>query len=482
MKAIEKKWQFPSVDVRVNPENYVINKYQNLKPMYLRTIWLSFMLVLLTVVAAQTQDAVIFNGKDLKGWRQLGGKAKYEVKNGEIIGTTVADEPNSFLVTTQEYGDFILEFDFRLDADINSGVQFRSESKPDYQNGRVHGYQMDIDPTPRAWTGGIYDEGRREWLYPLEYNLPAKSAFKKGEWNKARIEAIGPVMRTWINGVPAANLVDDMTPKGFIALQVHSVGKPEEVGKTMRWRNLRIKTTNLKASPPDSIFVVNFVPNHLSEQEKRNGVKLLFDGKTSEGWRGAYKDAFPAKGWEIKDGQIRVLKATGGESTNGGDIVTKEQYGAFDLQFEFKLSEGANSGVKYFVTEKEGNSGSAIGLEFQILDDEKHPDAKQGVVGNRTLASLYDLIPSLKIKRGLKKVGDWNLGRVVVYPDDRVEHWLNGYKVVEYQRGTPIYQALVARSKYAQWENFGLAEEGHILLQDHGDEVAFRSIKIKVLE
>jgi hypothetical protein len=138
--------------------------------------------------------------------------------------------------------------------------------------------------------------------------------------------------------------------------------------------------------------------------------------------------------------------------------------------------------VKYFVTETEGNAGSAIGLEYQVLDDERHPDAKEGVAGNRTQASLYDLIPSVKVKRGMRKIGEWNYGRIVVYPDNRVEHWLNGYKVVEYQRGNPIYQALVARSKYSGWRNFGMADKGRILLQDHGSSVAFRSLKIKDLK
>lgn len=431
---------------------------------------------------AQSSWTKLFNGKDLTGWKQLNGKATYTVENGEIVGTTVFREPNSFLATAGTYGDFILELEFRLDDEMNSGIQFRSESKPEYQNGRVHGYQMEIDPSSRAWTGGIYDEARREWLYPLEYNVSAKNAYRKNAWNLCRIECIGNVMRTWVNGIPAANLVDDATPSGFIALQVHAVGRPEESGKKIRWRNIRIQTKNLKASPPDSIFVVNTMPNVLSDQEKQNGLVLLWDGKTTAGWRGAYKTEFPKQGWDLQDGVLRVAKSSGGESQNGGDIITEEEFAAFDLQFEFKLTEGANSGVKYFVTEKEGNTGSAIGLEYQILDDEKHPDAKLGVVGNRTLGSLYDLIPSLKISRGIHKIGEWNSGRVVVYPDNRIEHWLNGYKIVEYTRGTPVYQALVARSKYAVWENFGMAERGHILLQDHGDEVFFRSIKIKTFK
>jgi hypothetical protein len=424
----------------------------------------------------------LFNGKDLSGWKVLNGNAKYEVKSGMIVGTTVANEPNSFLATEEAFGDFILELEFKIDDGTNSGIQFRSESKPDYQNGRVHGYQYEIDPSPRAWTGGIYDEARREWLYSLEYNPQARGAFKATEWNSVRIECIGNTLRTFLNGVSAAHVVDNMTPKGFIALQVHSVNSPADAGKQVYFRNLRIQTTNLKVSPWDNIHVVNLVPNSLSEQEKQNGVELLWDGKTTTGWRGAYKKEFPSIGWAIKDGELSVLPSGGGESVHGGDIVTVDKYAAFDLQFEFRMTEGANSGVKYFVTEGEGNKGSAIGLEYQILDDAKHPDAKEGVVGNRTLASLYDLIPSLKIQRGLRKIGEWNHGRIIVFPDNRVEHWLNGYKVVEYQRGTPIYQALVARSKYAVWENFGMAERGHILLQDHGDAVSFRSIKIKVLK
>lgn len=424
----------------------------------------------------------LFNGHDLTGWKQLNGKAKYTVSNGEITGTTVSGEPNSFLATEKNYKDFILELEFKLDAEMNSGIQFRSESKAEYQNGRVHGYQFEIDPSSRAWTGGIYDEARRDWLYTLDLNPAAKTAYKAGQWNKCRIECIGNSMRTFVNGIPTAHVIDDMTSEGFIALQVHAIGKNDEPGKQIRWKNIRIQTNNLKTTPSDHVFVANLIPNNLSEAEIKNGVSLLFDGTSTTGWRGAYKTGFPQKGWIVKDGTIRVMPSTGGESVNGGDIVSEKEYGAFIFQFEFKLTDGANSGVKYFVTESEKNMGSAIGLEYQVLDDEKHPDAKMGSIQNRTLASLYDLIPSVREPRARRKIGEWNRGMVVVQPNGWVTHYLNGWKMLEYQRGAQYYYALVAKSKYAQWPNFGMSPKGRLLLQDHGNEVWFRSLKIQELK
>jgi hypothetical protein len=437
----------------------------------------------LTVVQAQKNKngwVDLFNGKDLTGWKQLNGKAKYEVKDGAIVGTSVMDTPNSFLTTEKDYGDFILECDVKVDNKLNSGIQIRSLSKPDYQNGRVHGYQVEIDPADRAWSGGLYDEARRGWLYTLEINPPAKKAFKRDDWNKYRIEAIGNSIRTFINGVPVAHLIDDMTPVGFICLQVHSIGKDAaREGTQVMWKNIRIQTTNLKPSAPTNIRIVNLIPNTLSDAEKAQGWQQLFDGKNVDQWKAYGGSEFPTKRWAHNDGTITIAKSDGSET--GNDIVTKKLYGpVFELQFEFKLTEGANSGVKYFVDQKFNSGGkSGIGCEYQVLDDAKHPDAKMGKNGNRTIASFYDVMASNKPANAIRKIGEWNQGRVVVLPDGTVQHYLNNFKVVEYKRGSPEFTALVADSKFKKFDGFGLSEKGHILLQDHGDHVSFRSLKIK---
>ncbi|MES1159832.1 MAG: DUF1080 domain-containing protein [Bacteroidota bacterium] len=449
---------------------------------------LAFLSILSGIFAQSTGWTDLFDGKTLNGWKKLAGKADYKVENGAIVGTTVFNSGNTFLVTEKEFGDFILEMDIRIeDTASNSGVQVRSHYNPAGHEGKglVYGCQLEVDPSSRRWSGGIYDEGRRDWLYPGTLNPAAQTAFKVGAYNHIRIECIGHTMKTWINKVAVAYLSDTVDQTGFIGLQVHAVGKEDLAGKKVFFKNIRIKTTDLTPIPfPKGIYVVGNIPNTLTDYEKSNGWQLLFDGQTSKGWIGAYKETFPKEGWRIQDGLITVLASQGKEGGVGGDIVTTELYKAFDLSFDFLLTPGANSGVKYFVrlSPEEKNSGSAIGLEYQVLDDTLHPDAKLGRDGDRTMASLYDLIKANKQKRFIHPMGQWNTGRIVVYPNNHVEHYLNGIKVLEYDRGSAAYRELVAISKYKVWKDFGEAPQGHILLQDHGNEVSYRSIKIKVLK
>lgn len=437
----------------------------------------------MTVPAAAAGWQPLFDGKTLDGWQRYGGSAEYRVEDGTIVGVATAGTPNTFLATRARYADFILEYEVLVDPRLNSGVQFRSAVN---DAGVVYGYQVEVDPSARAFSGGIYDEQRRGWLYPLSRNEPGRQAFRNGQWNHFRVEAVGDTLNVWLNGVQTARLVDDESASGLIGLQVHSI-EPELEGATVRWRNLRILTEGIekeRRDPDPQVVELSFLVNTLSDDEKRRGWRLLWDGVTPAGWHGARQADFPESGWTIADGVLTVEATDGGEATGPGDIVTRESFADFELQLEFRITEGANSGIKYFVDpELNRGAGSAIGCEFQILDDERHPDATQGVAGNRTLGSLYDLVAAENLSvpgraKQFKGIGAWNHARIVSR-DGRVEHWLNHEKVVEYDRHSPMFRALVAYSKYRVWPDFGQWPEGRILLQDHGNEVSFRSIRVR---
>ena len=429
----------------------------------------------LIIVSCRDEDPwVDLINDNPENWEQLNGSAYYKIVNGTIEGITVLNSQNSFLCTKEHYDDFILEFDVLVDPVMNSGVQIRSQSLQDYQDGIVHGYQVEIDPEPRAWSGGIYDEARRLWLYPLDRNPEGRKAFINGEFNHFRVEAIGNSIRTWCNGIPCADLVDDMTPSGFIGLQVHSIGNDSSrVGKKVIWKNLRIITENVTSYATSYSKIIpqnSYLINDLSVREEEEGWRLIFDGNSGTGWKSANGDPFPLEGWIIEDGEI---KKTG----PGANILTNDTYRDFELILDFKYRDGGNSGIKYFIS---GNKGSDpyynLGCEYQIIGGSAFTSE---LAGKEKIGGLYDLIEPVNPRDN--GPGVWNRARIIV-KGQHVEHWLNNQMTLEYERGTDKWKELVKTSKFSNVPGFGEGKEGHILLQNHeGSEVSFRSIKIKEL-
>ncbi|MEN8193027.1 MAG: DUF1080 domain-containing protein [Bacteroidota bacterium] len=227
------------------------------------------------------------------------------------------------------------------------------------------------------------------------------------------------------------------------------------------------------------------VNNELTKHEVTDGWKLLFDGKSFDGWRGIGIEGVPEGHWEIENGTIRKIASgdvptiADGQPLKGGDLISNETYKNFELKFEWKISTKGNSGVKYNVDEQysiDNGSTSALGYEYQVLDDEVHPDN-----GNPThrASSLYDLIEAKN--KNLKPVGEFN-GARIVYKDNHIEHWLNGKKVIETDTDTQEFDSLFQKSKYHKHEKFNVHKDAHVILQDHNDDCWYRNIKIKVLD
>mgnify|MGYP000848143212 CR=1 FL=1 len=228
------------------------------------------------------------------------------------------------------------------------------------------------------------------------------------------------------------------------------------------------------------VFCVTFLQaqtsNELTQREQKQGWKLLFNGENLDGWTSVGKTQPPAVGWQVNDG---ILTARPQNGKRGGDIVTLDQYSDFDLKVDFKLSEGGNSGIKYYFTRYE--KGGWLGLEYQLLDDDVHPDGKLGRNGNRKTATLYDVLP-VSAKKVMKPAGEWNTARIVA-KGTKVTHYLNGKKVLTFDRKSDVYKNALILSKYNNAvPAFGDVKEGYILLQDHGDEVSFRNVKIRTLK
>lgn len=388
--------------------------------------------LVLTAAKTSAQElSPIFNGKDLDGWVQRGGKAKYAVVDGVVVGTTVKGTPNSFLCTEKEYGDFILELEVKADRNLNSGVQIRShcyDHETTYEAGaktakipagRVHGYQVEVDSQPsRRWSGGIYEEGRRGWLFDLTKNKPAGEAFKFGEWNTYRIECRGPSIKTWVNGVPAADLLDAEKLSGFIALQVHS---SQTEGLEVSWRNIRLKDLG------------------------RHVWKPAWNGKD-------FSDAhLIGKGqWKVEDGVIHGTHNAAEKEF--GHMVSNDTISDFVVRLKYKAVKG-NSGF-YFRIDETGASGVS-GFQAEI-------DAEKDAAGlYETNGRAWVSQPTVEQVNRSFKPQDWNTMTVYAL-GRRIATDLNGSRMAELR------------------DDPGRAE-GHFALQLHGSQdvdVYFKDLEI----
>ena len=411
-----------------------------------------------------------FDGKSLDGWIQRGGKALYRAEDGSIVGTSVKNTENSFLCTEKTYSDFVLELDFKVEVGLNSGVQIRSQSYEAYKNGRVHGYQVEIDPSDRAWSGGIYDEARRGWLYDLSGNEAARKAFKPGEWNHFRIEAVGPSIKTWLNDVPAANLVDAMNLSGFIALQVH--GTDREKPMEVRWRNIRVQEV---AGPGD-------VP-------ARPAAPPTISLNDFNAWRE------PTSAWMIvgdtfndpEDEKRLAWKPGTGVAVNGPKgvtrhLFTKIEHADIEAHVEFMVPKGSNSGV-YFQGRYEIQVFDSWGVEkpkysdcggiYQRWHEEKEwKQSERGYEGRP---------PRVNASR---KPGEWQSFDVIFRAprfDDNGNKISNAMFVKVVHNGTVIHEneEVTGPTRAAAFKDE--KPIGPLMFQgDHGP-VSYRNIRVRAL-
>ena len=377
------------------------------------------------------------------------------------------------LVTKETYGDFELAFEWKAATGANGGVIYRVSEAfgrswhtgPEYQLLDDAGHPDGKNPLTAAGS-----------LYAL-VSAEGKTLKPAGEYNASRIIAQGGQIEHWLNGrkVVAIELGGYAAnqriarskfanmprfakePTGHICLQHHR----DEVW----FRNVKVRRL-----PPPSLPAPARKNNRLSLEQRRAGWQNLFNGQNTVLWRGFLKEEFPQKGWVVEHGALKHLSQGG-----GGSIVTKSRYREFDFRFEWRVATGANSGVKYFILEKERRQ--PIGHEYQIIDDEKHADARRG--SKRQTAAFYDCLPAKN--RVLKPVGQFNASRILVN-GKQVEHWLNGVMVLNYTLGSSELLQAIAKSKFKNVKGFGQAHRGRILLQDHGDEVAYRNLRIKKLK
>jgi len=416
--------------------------------------WISILTACLlassTSIAGEWID--LFNGKDLAHWQNPYDWGKAEVVDGEIHLTT--EKSKWFLSTVKEYSDFIFEVEVKMpEGKSNSGFLFRSHKSKN----KMFGYQAEVDPSDRNWSGGLYDEGRRKWFISpnrdhaasaeakeqsiAAFNKRAGNCFKRHGWNKYRIECRGGHIKISVNGVTTTDIHDQKDAKGYIALQHHG-----EKGQIYRFRNIRI---------------MELTGDDTAVRSSSTEWTSLFASDDFSNWTNLNGDAV-TKGWSIENG---IVHRSG---TRPGDIITRQQYKDFEMIFHWKISEAGNSGVKY-------RTHGRLGLEYQILDDAKHQDGKNPT---HRAGSLYELVGAPDSKP-IHPVGEWNQSRILAN-GNTIQHWLNGEKIVDIEVGSDDWNQRFQKSKYSKHEDFANSA-GPILLQDHNDEVWFKNVQMREL-
>ncbi len=405
----------------------------------------------------------LFNGNNLDGWKQVNGTAKYWVEDDCIVGETVKGSPNSFLATEADYSNFVLEYEFKISDDqLNSGVQFRSAQKPE---GRVFGYQAEIDGKDRAWTAGIYAEAWRNWLYNLEGVDDARNAFNHGDWNRVRIAAVGNYIRTWINDVPAAFLADDvkqMRDKGFIALQVHGVsGDPKW---QVRWRHIKIRDLGATLPTTDGLLVP---ADTTGQAPPKTATVLVGPDAGLKQWRHSSPDK--AIAWKLSDdGVLEIVPKS-------GSIVTKDNYEDFHLHLEFQTPYKPDAGFQ-----DQGNSGIYIQqrYEVQILDSYGKTWHE---LTEQDCGAIYKTIkPDL---RACRPASEWSVYDIVFRSArwDAAGNKTADARITVVQNGHVIHDDVAIQNKTGAGQQEGPAPRP-IMLQEHGNAVKFRNVWIIPLD
>ncbi|MBN2639409.1 MAG: DUF1080 domain-containing protein [Bacteroidales bacterium] len=446
-----------------------------------KTIFILSGLILMSIIGGKSVDnklsnkeknegwELLFDGIALNGWHDYNGDSltgPWGVEDGAIKAEGHGNDANGYIVTNRQFDNFILSWDWKISKGGNSGMMYHVVQNSDYEVPYATGpeYQLidniNFDGKLEEWQkcGADY-----AMYLPDSTKLNINTA---GEWNNSQIVFDNGHVEYWMNGQKTLEF-ESWSPDWY---------SRKSTGKWKNFPDYGEKECGVICLQ-DHGYPAWFKNIKIKQLPKNKKEEWLFDGTSTDAWRSVSTDSFPQTGWEVNHNKL-IVKAQEGNIPAGADIITVKKYANFILELDYKLTTHANSGVKYFVVDNyAGYEGQFLGLEYQIIDDDSYSEEELGnSYGNHKTGSVYELIPA-PAKKKMNAPGEWNHVKLMV-DCSHVEHWLNGQKMLEYERGSDAFKALVAKSKYTIYPKFGEAPRGHIMLQGHNGEVAFRQIKI----